>query len=507
MAIDFLQGVVWLTGKNRMAKDTFVFLPAKLLEGAITMLTTAFYTNLFLSETYGIFQDVNTYVNLLYLVIGAWLLNAAARYVGDALKNGEQAKKQFFTTASVCFIVISAISAAAAVILYFCTGNMLYLGGFIMLMAYALFQILNAMLVQVGKIKESVVLSLSSAILRLAGAYVFTWLIPNGIASPYSAIFANAAANLIAGILAVFALKIPSSFSISAFSYKTFRQFATFGFPLVGLSLGLGLLTVVDRIIVNNLCGSEQFAVYIANYTISSGLFTLVMTAVMRGVYPHVLDEWRSGSVESTKELLNKGTRLYILIALPCAAGLLGIGQAFSEIFFVKPEYHHGLIIGISAFVMFFTGLTEYANKVWELTSNTVPILINSVISAVVKVVVSIVLVKKFGIYGAAYGSLIAFVFYFVLSKAVAGRKFVYKLSFKTTAKITVSALLCMAAAQLVLMLPAPKIVTLILAMAAGAAVYAITLILSGEVKEELNSILGFFKNLKNKKIKSSEEK
>lgn len=496
-----------MNAKNRMAKDTFVFLPAKLLEGIITMLTTAFYTNLFLSETYGIFQDVNTYVNLLYLVVGAWLLNAAARYVGDAIKDGGQAKKQFFTTASVCFLGVSAISALAAGILYVFTKNMLYLGGFIMLITYALFQILNAMLVQVGKIKESVILSLSSAVFKLVGAYIFTWIIPNGTASPYSAILANAVANLVAGFFAVFALEIPSSFSAKSFSSKAFKQFATFGFPLVGLSLGLGLLTMVDRIIVNNICGNEQFAVYIANYSISSGLFTLVMTAVMRGVYPNVLREWRNGSVESTTDLLNKGTRLYMLIALPCVTGLFGVGPAFSEIFFAKPEYHHGTIIGIAALIMFFTGLTEYANKAWELTSNTVPILINSVVSAAVKVAVSIVLVKKFGIYGAAYGSLIAFIFYFVLSKIVASRKFVYKLPISTTLKITVSAVLCGVMARLTFLLPIPKITALILAMIVGATVYAVTLIFSGEVKEEVNLILGFLQNLKNKKIKSSEEK
>jgi len=54
--------------KGRMTKDAFLFLPAKVVEGLIVMLTTALYTKLFLPESYGSFQIINTTMLVAYLV-------------------------------------------------------------------------------------------------------------------------------------------------------------------------------------------------------------------------------------------------------------------------------------------------------------------------------------------------------------------------------------------------------------------------------------------------------
>ena len=475
-----------------MAKDTLVFLPAKLLEGLIIMFTTAFYTDLFETSAYGRYQLVNTNVLFIYLISLGWLLNSSGRYVGDIRDN--ENKKTFYSTVSVCYLAISALSIIVSVLIAIFSQNPIYAVSAVMLISYALFQIMNGVLVQTGKITASVVLSLSSAIIKLAGAYFFAWAIPNGHLTPYPAILAVITADLIAGICAVLILKIPKSFSLKAFSKKHLKGLLGFGIPLVGFSISVGLLNMVDKYIVNFLCGEEAFAVYSANYSISSGLFTLLITAIMRGVYPNLLKGWREEGQESAKKLLSNGTRLYILIALPAAFGLLAVGKTLSDVFFTKPEYHHGTIIGIVAFVMFFMGLTEYANKIWELTSNTMPILQNSIMAVIVKIAATfgfIILMNKYGmgIYGAAIGSLCAFVFYFVISYMRSKKKMVFKIPILNILRITFASLMCFSGAFITLQLPISRIPALILSVACGIIVYVVFLWITGEIKEEISAV------------------
>lgn len=485
-----------------MAKDTLIFLPAKLLEGLITMFTTAFYTDLFETAAYGRYQIINTNVLFIYLISLGWLLNSAVRYVGDA--GSRENKKTFYSTVSVCYLTISAAAVVISCVISVFTGNLVSAASSVMLISYALFQIMNGMLVQMGKIRSSVVLSLSSAVVKLIGAYFFAGVLPLGASTPYPAIMAAITADLFAGVIAVIILKVPSSFSVKAFSQRNLKGLLSFGIPLVGFSISVGLLNMVDRYIVNFLCGEEAFAVYSANYSISSGLFTLLMTAIMRGVYPNLLKGWREEGKETAQKLLNSGTRLYMLIALPAAFGLLAVGVTLSDVFFTKPEYHHGLIIGIAAFVMFFMGFTEYVNKAWELTSNTLPILQNSIMAVLVKIAATftlIIVMDSFGmgIYGAVTGSLLAFVFYFMISRVRAKKRFVFKIPAVSVLRITLSAVVCGIGAYLTLLLPINKILAMVLAVCAGIILYAAMLCITGEVKEEIREVKSLFLRLKHK--------
>ena len=482
------------TAKRRITRDTLIFLPAKLLEGFIIMLTTSLYSDLFTLDAYGEYQLVNTSILLIYLISMSWMTNSSARFIGEELRRDKGSA--LFSTMSVTYTLICLSTLLLSFGAYLISGNPVYIAGALMCASYSLFQIMNASLVQAGLIAWSVCLSLFSAGTKLGAAYLFSSLMSGGARTPYPAIFAAVSADLIAGILAVFALKIPFVSRFRFFSRDLLRRLLSFGIPLIGVSISVGMLNMVDRYLVTFFSGKDALAIYAANYSVSSGVFALFTAAIMRGVYPSVLRAWREDGLSETQPLLNGGARLYLLISAPAAIGLCALSNYISRfMFFSKAEYHTGSpIIALTAIAMFMMGLTEYANKAWELNKKTLPILQNSIVAAVIKVAASAALLPLFGFMGAAYGTVLAFLSYFLLTYIRVRKEFVFHLTAHTVVSIVIACAACGAAAFFVSQAFEPSILGIILSITAGAAAYFIVLSLSGEIKDEIAAFISRFK-------------
>ncbi len=484
--------------KKNMAKETFLYLPAKLLEGFIGIFTISCYTALFELDAYGDYLILNTSVIFIALVLTGWLTNSTTRFIGDdtsidGIKNFLGTVLTLWGSISILLFVVLAL--VGKIISGFGINNgefahkfefYLFLG--ILFVSYSLFQILSAALVQLKKIKLSIILSLTSAILKLGIAYGAFYVVTDISHSPLPAILAAFFSDISVSIVALIALH-PKLFRRVDKSMS--MQFFNYGMPLLGVTASIGLLNMVDRFIIKGVSTSAALAVYNTNYTISSTVFTLVMAAIMRGVYPSILAGFRQGGKTETLPLLNYGTRMYVLIALPAALGLAGVSPALSHLMFVRPEYAEGIpVIGLVAAGMFFMGLTEYANKAWELNRNTFPIFQNSAIAAIIKFVVSIYLIKVVGVNGAAIGTLIAFMSYFFITILRVKREFVFILSLKTWISVTVAAGLCgVTALAICTFSPLPTLINLCFAVIGGGCVYVGILILSGEIRHELSQI------------------
>lgn len=478
-----------MSGKNTMTRDAMLFLPAKIIEGLLIIACSSLYTHLFLKSTVGTFNFVNFNVQIAYLVLAGWMANAATRYVGEEYHK-DQGRGLFSTVATIYMIICGAVAvfccAAAAV-----TCDPLYLGFMVMFFSYTIFQILNSALIQLGRMKASIVLSLTSAVLKLAVAYALVYGM-NNPASPFPAIAANTVADGIAGIGAVVALSLPVVVRLQFFSKELFRKFLKYGLPLMGVSISVALLNQIDKYLVVGFFNMDVYGIYSSNNSISSGLFTMISVGIMRGVYPAVLRGWREGGQAAAKPLLDQGVRLYLLIAVPAVAGLAAVSLPMSQLLFdVTKGYDIGApVIAYTALAMLFMGLTEYANKAYELEQSTGHVLQNSAIAAVIKVVSSIILLQTVGFVGGAIGSVVAFASYFIITCLRVRRRFLFRVPMLRLVRIVGSAALCGAAAYGCTLLPIANVLRLALAVFSGAVVYAGAIILSGEGREEFHAVM-----------------
>ena len=476
-----------MSSKNTMTRDAMLFLPAKVIEGLLVIACSSLYTHLFSKGAVGTFGIVNTTVQFCYLIIAGWMANAATRYVGEEYQKDRGSA--LFSTVSTIYLLICAAAAAVAACAAVVTHDPVWLGGACMFFSYTIFQILNSALIQLGRMKASISLSLTSAVLKLAVAYALVFGM-NNPSSAFPAIAANTAADGIAGLGAVIALSIPTVARLRWFSRPLLRKFFAYGVPLMGVSIAVALLNMIDRYLVTGFFGRDVFAIYNQNNSIASGIFTMISVGIMRGVYPNVLRAWREGGRMAAKPLLDQGVRLYLLVAAPAVAGLAAVSLPISGFLFAEGYDAGAPVIAYTALAMLFMGLTEYANKAYELEQSTIHVLQNSAIAAVIKVICSVVLLQAVGFTGGAMGSVVAFASYFIITCVRVRRRFLFRVAPASLARILISALLCGAAAFGCTLLPVGNLVRLVLAVAAGVVVYAVCIVASGEGRAEMQAVL-----------------
>ncbi len=470
-----------------MTRNALLFLPAKVLEGILVIACSSLYTHIFTKDAVGTFGIVNTSVQFAYLLLAGWMANAANRYVGEEYH--KDAGQTLFSTVSAIYLCIGVVAALFCAVLSYQTADMTYAAGALMFLSYTVFQILNAALIQLGRVLPSIVLSLTSACCKLAIAYLVVGHMENGYPSAYPAIFANTIADGVAGIGAMLALSLPTIARLRFFSAPMLRQLLHYGFPLMGVSISVGLLNQIDKYLVTGYYGEALFGIYTSNNAIASGVFTMLSVGIMRGVYPAVLQGWREGGQAKAKPLLDAGVRLYLLVALPAVAGLSAIALPLSRFLFADGYDVGAPVIAYTSLAMLFMGLTEYANKAYELEQSTLSVLQNSAASAVVKVLASMLLLPTFGFIGGAIGSVIAFAVYFFLTVLRVRKRFLFHIALSTLLRISGSALLCGAAAFGMTQLPLPSALQLLLGILAGGVVYTASIVLCGEGRAEFEAL------------------
>ena len=476
-----------MSGKNTMTRDAMLFLPAKIIEGLLVIACSSLYTHLFYQSTVGTFNFINFNVQIAYLILAGWMANSATRYVGEEFHKDKG--RGLFSTVATVYLLICAAVAVFSCIAVAVTHDPLYLGFMTMFFSYTIFQILNSALIQLGRMKASISLSLLSAVLKLVVAYALVFGMDNP-SSPFPAIAANTVADGIAGIGAVAALGLPAIVRLRFFSRGLFGKFLKYGLPLMGVSISVTLLNQIDKYLVVGFFDMDVYGVYSSNNSIASGLFTMISVGIMRGVYPAVLRGWREGGQAAAKPLLDQGVRLYLLVAVPAVAGLTAVSLPLSRFLFAEGYDAGAPVIAYTALAMLFMGLTEYANKAYELEQSTGQVLQNSAAAAVIKVVSSIVLLQVLGFTGGALGSVVAFASYFIITCVRVRRRFLFHVAPACVARIVVSALLCGAAAYACTLLPVGNILRLALAVVAGVVVYAVCIVASGEGREEMQTVM-----------------
>ena len=484
----FAKGIFRMSEKNTMTRNAMLFLPAKVLEGVLLLLMSSLYTHIFTKEAAGAFGFVQQTMNFAYLLVAAWMANASTRYAAEEYKRDKAGG--LLSTMTVVYLLMGIVGVGSCAALGAATGDTRFLPGAVMFCTYTAFTILINTLVQLDRVRPAILFSLLSASLKLLVAILLVGGKSN-YPDPTPGFIANIVADGLGALGAVFALGMPSVVRFQRASRAMLGKLLGYGVPLMGVALCSGLLTLFDRFYIYGVFGDATGGIYYYNSSIPNSVFTMLSVGVLRGVYPAILRAWNERSHEEAKTLLGAGVRLYLLVALPAAFGLAAVSTTFCRVFFAEGYDAGAPVIWMTAFAMVFMGLTEYANKGYELEQDTKPVLSNCAVAMVVKIVSSIFFVHLMGFTGGAMGSVVAFATYFVLTACRVRKYFMWRVPMGSFLRILISAVLCGSAAlACCLFLPCGELLRLVCAIIAGAGVYAVCLIASGEAKEELAGLL-----------------
>lgn len=473
---------------KRVSTNLLLYLPAKVAEGLISVFTLSFLTDLFSKSVNDVFVIITTTTNMAYIILFAWLANSSSRYVGDYLLSADGNKqKAFYTSMTLPYMAVSVAAALVCLSISWATGSMLPFLSFFLLFGNASFQIFSAILVQTERRTAYVIISLCDAACKLLLIAVLGYSGLISLQTPAVAILAYAITDIAAFIAAAAVCGFFPRLSLRSFSWNLSKIFFIYGFPLIGVSLSVALLNMAYRYLLP----AGTLAVFTYNASIATAIFTMITISLMRSVYPSILKAYRENGGEEAQRVITFGLRNYLLISVPAFTGLTAVSADLSPMILHGSAYNAGVpVIGLAALAMLFSGLTEYANKGWELQGDTRPILVNCMISALYNIAANLICIPLFGFLAAGVNLLLSYILYFLLSYIRSRRILKLALPRRNLCNILAAGLLCGGAAYAATWIPIPRTPRLAVAVIAGGLVYAAVLWLSGEIRAELRGLL-----------------
>lgn len=474
--------------KTFISKDILFYLPAKMIEGIVGLLTINIYTKLFTPEVYGEYGILNPTVTVAFLILLGWLLHGLYRYV-HAYREQKQLG-ELYTTGLLSYLL------GALIVFIIVLGNILggnpwfsrglLFSAYYLFVAYGLAQIMLNQLVAQKRIKLNVVLSVGAAVGKLVLTAVLAYVYKRDVTV---ILISHATIDLIVALLIIIRLRVYRYISLKHYSKDTLRTMLNYGYPLIGLSLTMFVLNQSDRYIITYYHGKTAAGIYYANYALASSIYSMLIVGIMRAVYPNLLLAWQQKDKKKAESLLSGGVRYYLLLCIPATVGLALLAKPISYLILDVDFHGYSSIIAYTSIGMLFFGLVEYCNKAWELTASTKSILYNSLISGILNIVLNLIFIPRYGFVFAAITTMISFFVYLLLSYLGARKILIWRIRPVTGLRILGSA----AAFGIILWVMNQymtfNVMMLIVAIGVSIVIYFALLILTGELREEMKLI------------------
>lgn len=466
------------TNMQSFLKDSFIYIPSKIIEGIMGIVGLIYYTRWFVPEEYGEFSLIATGIGLSTTFLMGWLSQSSLRYYGNNQKN-----EDFVSTVIILILGINLAFIIFSIILmyYIPLVHKYYLYIVVLFIVSGMWAVLQSMLRAARKAYVYSVTVSFTQILKFGFTLTLVKWLNIGVES---LLISTIVFDFILVLISLRYLNIKKYFKFKI-SKRILKEIFTYGFPLVGVALISWILQSSDRIMLGWLKDTEQVGMYTIGYTIVGQPFKLILTSIMISAFPVLIKVWGNQGKREAEETLTGILRYFFMLIIPAIIGLTLLKETiFKQL--VGPEYYEAnKIIPWVALGLLFMGLTQYTNKVWELTERTKMILKLTAVAGIVNVLLNFIFIPWLGYEGAAITTLIAYLLYFIIS-TVRGYKYMklnfnYESLLKVTCASIVMGVFIYYTNSLI-----SSIISLILMIAVYGLVYLIALLIFNEGRREL---------------------
>ncbi len=301
--------------RDVLIQQSAIYLLARLLVGLIAMATTALLTRLLTPVTYGQYG-----LALVVMTFGAqtlfnWIVVSTARLY--QARRGDPSTPSTF--AQIC--VLTAAGSGMAFLLAWAGGVVsgdtarIYGVGFVLMVAYAWFELLSSFEVVNFRPGTYLSMSLGRAVLIMAGAGGAAWLTGDPVWT---------ALGYGAGMFGASALGRTRDWSLrpSRFDPALARQICRFGLPLAGCMALSALSTSGTRLLINHLDSAEALGLFTAAYVVVQSTLGVLAFGVVAAGYQLAVQAVESGDPAAARQQLVANLSLLFAVIAPAALGM-----------------------------------------------------------------------------------------------------------------------------------------------------------------------------------------
>lgn len=207
---------------------------------------------------------------------------------------------------------------------------------------------------------------------------------------------------------------------------ETLKQYSTYGLPLAMTFVLAWVTSSSDRLMIAWLMEEAAVGLYSVGYDLAQHTLGLLLGIINTAALPLAIRALEHKGIGAASAQMRHNGELVFVGALAGAAGLLAIGPAMI-ILFVGEGFRAGASsvfpwIVVSAAI---SGIKSfYFDNAFHLTKKSSWLVLTSGLAALVNVIANLLLIPRFGISGAAWGTLVALLIAMVSSAWIGRRVF-----------------------------------------------------------------------------------
>jgi O-antigen/teichoic acid export membrane protein len=201
---------------------------------------------------------------------------------------------------------------------------------------------------------------------------------------------------------------------------------ARYGLPL---ALTVALTAVIgtsDRYLIAGMMGEDAAGLYSVAFDFTAQTITLLMTSIHLAMFPVAVRAWETGGAPAARERMASNAALLMAVGVPCVVGLAVLAPGIANAFLGRS--FRGAAAGIIPVVALGTFLAGMKNchfdAAFQFAHRTLSQVWIVLVAAVLNVGLNLVAIPRWGINGAAGGSVVAYVVAISLT-IVVGRRHV----------------------------------------------------------------------------------
>ncbi|OIJ11269.1 hypothetical protein BKP37_16640 [Anaerobacillus alkalilacustris] len=430
-----------------MLKHLLNYIPAKLFPGVISFLSIYIFARIFTQEEYGNYSFVIAQLTLISAVLFSWIRLSAFRFF-----NIYQTQRYlFFKYLIIIYSVVFAFFLAFILVYLQVTNfnrdiSILFILGIIAIMFTVSYDQIVSILRADLKSKTFAYYEIIKPTLKIIIILVLVLLFNF---SETSIMYALIISQLI--LISHFLLgnfKRESLFTMAKFKTAKYtrneylainKDFLYYGLPLTLSFLFANITSTSDRIIIKYLMDAESVAKYTLAYDLTSFTVTNVFMILNFTFVPVIMKLVDSDKLSLLKQKILDYFNLILLVVAPVVIFLVIFAQQVTD-FVLGDQYNTQdtvQIIRLISIAAFIAGLKAYffdfSFQFGKKTRNQIyPIMFGGVIN----ILLNFILIPKFGIVGAVYSTILAYLIALLISIVLGQKVFKMYIDYKTSTQI-----------------------------------------------------------------------
>ena len=383
-------------------RGQLTFLLAKLVPAVLGLLTTAILTRLLQPVEYGLYALGLSMIFFLTIGIFEWLGLSVLRMAPTV-----EAPQAFFDTVMTCLCTLAVLCTACTVVVIGAGGFGAYAGlaAASLLATFASAWLELKQRLQLAELRETHVMW--TCIGRGVVSLIFVCTATAFFRSAAASLFSLAAALLLVGLM-VWEPRL--AFPQWRFHPAIFRTLFRFGFPLA-VSVGLAtILMSVDKWLLQSMLGPGAVGLFTAATLVAQVPILALAGSIGPWSYSVAVRALEFRSVEAAKAELERNFVVLFGAVLPGAVGTAALSANLAHLV-LGPAYWEtaaALAPWLAAGAVLSSVRAFYVDFAFQLGRRTSPLIWTTLAAVCINVVLDLLLIPRFGLVGAAAGSLCA---------------------------------------------------------------------------------------------------